>query len=128
MKKAETFFRGDANDRKKTRNIFRAPANVPMMFVYTWAIGLLAGNEGIVRISDRTLQRESVQDVLRVFRELFSQEENAAVKERTNLISYARSDAVTEQILAGCRGRVPCVSPCVSSLPVLHIDMPSVFW
>lgn len=83
-----------------------APANVPMMFVYTWAIGLLAGNAGIVRISERTLRREAVQDVLRVFRELFSQEENAAVRERTSLISYARSDEVTEQILAGCRGRV----------------------
>lgn len=83
-----------------------APANVPMMFVYTWAIGLLAGNAGIVRISERTLRREAVQDVLRVLRELFSQEENAAVRERTSLISYARSDAVTEQILAGCRGRV----------------------
>lgn len=83
-----------------------APANVPMMFVYTWAIGLLAGNAGIVRISERTLQREAVQDVLRVFRELFSQEENAAIRERTSLISYARSDEVTEQILAGCRGRV----------------------
>lgn len=83
-----------------------APANVPMMFVYTWAIGLLAGNTGIVRISERTLQREAVQDVLRVFRELFSQEENAVIRERTSLISYARSDAVTEQILADCRGRV----------------------
>lgn len=83
-----------------------APANVPMMFVYTWVIGLLAGNAGIVRISERTLRQEAVQDVLRVFRELFSQEENVAIRERTSLISYARSDAVTEQILAGCSGRV----------------------
>lgn len=83
-----------------------APANVPMMFVYTWAIGLLAGNAGIVRISERTLQREAVQNVLRIFRKLFLQEENAAIRERTSLISYDRSDAVTEQILADCSGRV----------------------
>lgn len=83
-----------------------APANVPMMFVYTWAIGLLAGNTGVVRISERTLQQESVQDVLRIFRELFSQEQYAAVRERTSFISYARSDAVTQEILAGCDGRV----------------------
>lgn len=99
-----------------------APSNVPMLFAYTWLIGLLAGNAGIVRISERTLRQEAVQAVLGVIRALFGQEgengqaENmsgredgdrfARIRDRTSFITYGHSDAVTEQVLQHCGGRV----------------------
>lgn len=90
-----------------------APSNVPMMFAYTWIIGLLAGNAGIVRISERTLRQEPVQAVLEVLRDLLGQEQQgplrrdfSGIRARTSFITYDHSEAVTEQILQHCDGRV----------------------
>lgn len=83
-----------------------APANVPLMFFYTYAIGLLAGNAGIIRISGRTLRMESTQAVLKVLRILYKRKEFSAICSRSCFISYERSDALTEKILRSCDGRV----------------------
>ena len=83
-----------------------APANVPMMFVYTWAIGLLAGNAGIVRISERTIRMEAVRDLLRVLNGLLDREEYEKIRARISLITYEHDDALTEEILSHCDGRI----------------------
>ena len=83
-----------------------APSNVPMMFAYTWIIGMLAGNAGIVRISGRTLRRDTVRYVLDTIGALLDQPEYAGIRARSSFITYDRSDAVTESILGRCDGRV----------------------
>ena len=99
------------------RIFYLAPANVPMMFAYTWAIGLLAGNAGIVRISERTLRLESVQQVLETLQSLFARGDGGSstscldssfdeIRIRSSFITYDHSDAVTEEILSHCDGRV----------------------
>ena len=83
-----------------------APSNVPMMFAYTWIIGMLAGNAGIVRISGRTLRRDTVRYVLDTIGALLDRPEYAGIRARSSFITYDRSDAVTESILGHCDGRV----------------------
>ena len=83
-----------------------APANVPMMFAYSWVIGMLAGNAGIVRISERTLRLENVRAVLDTIRMLFDRPEYTEVRSRSSFITYDRSDDVTESILASGRVHV----------------------
>lgn len=83
-----------------------APSNVPMMFAYTWIIGMLAGNAGIVRISGRTLRRDTVRYVLDTIGTLLDRPEYAGIRARSSFITYDRSDAVTESILGRCDGRV----------------------
>lgn len=51
-----------------------APANVPFMWFYSYAIGLLAGNSGIVRLSEKTSRSESVQAVLKLLRTMFDED------------------------------------------------------
>lgn len=87
-----------------------APANVPFMWFYSYVIGLLAGNAGIVRLSEKTSQAQSVQDVLHLLRTMFDedggQNKYASIRSRSCFVTYGHSDAVTEKILRGCSGRV----------------------
>ena len=83
-----------------------APSNIPMMFAYTWAIGMLAGNAGVVRISSRTLRLENVRVALTVIRTLLDREEFHVIRARTSFITYEHNDTVTGQILQHCDGRV----------------------
>lgn len=81
-----------------------APSNVPAMFGYTFAIGLLAGNAGVVRLSTR---RGSIEETLcGLIRQTLDLPQFAAVKARSSLVSYARDDAITREYLSGCDGRV----------------------
>lgn len=81
-----------------------APSNVPAMFAYTYAIGLLAGNASLVRLSTRRGEGEEL--LCRCLREVLDRPEFAAVKARSSFVSYPRDDGRTAALLAGCAGRV----------------------
>ena len=81
-----------------------APSNVPAIFGYSYAIGLLAGNAGIVRLSSR---RGASEDALcEMIGQTLDRPEFAAVKVRSAFVSYERDDSITEALLAGCDGRL----------------------
>ncbi len=63
-----------------------APANVPALFAYTLAIGLLAGNANVVRLSSRRVEGEA--PLLAALRRVLERPEHAAVRARTSLITY----------------------------------------
>lgn len=81
-----------------------APSNVPAMFAYSYAIGLLAGNANLVRLSTRRGEAEAV--LCRCLGEVLDRPEFAAVKARSSFISYPRDDGLTAALLSGCDGRV----------------------
>ena len=81
-----------------------APSNVPAMFAYTYAIGLLAGNANLVRLSTRRGEGEEL--LCRCIREALDRPEFAAVRARSSFVSYPRDDGRTAALLAGCAGRV----------------------
>lgn len=81
-----------------------APSNVPAMFAYSYAVGLLAGNAGLVRLSTRRGEAEAV--LCRCLGEVLDRPEFAAVKARSSFISYPRDDELTAALLTGCDGRV----------------------
>lgn len=81
-----------------------APSNVPAMFAYSYAIGLLAGSAGLVRLSTR--RGEGEETLCRCLREVLDRPEFAAVKARSSFVSYPRDDALTAALLSGCGGRV----------------------
>lgn len=81
-----------------------APSNVPAMFAYTLALGLLAGNANIVRLSSRRAGEEEA--LLAVLNSVLDRPEHLAVKGRTALIRYDRNPEITARFCARCDGRV----------------------
>lgn len=81
-----------------------APSNVPVLFAYTMAIGLLAGNANVVRLSSRRTEAETA--LLAPLRRVLARPEHAAVRARTALIAYDRNDAITAAYCAACDARV----------------------
>lgn len=81
-----------------------APSNVPAMFAYTMALGLLAGNANIVRLSSRLAAEEA--PLVAAIGRVLDRPEHIGVKTRTALISYERDDAITADFCARCDGRV----------------------
>ena len=81
-----------------------APSNVPAMFAYTLALGLLAGNANIVRLSSRRAEEEA--PLLAVLNRVLNREEHAALRARTALVTYPRDDAITAEFCASCDARV----------------------
>ena len=81
-----------------------APANVPTLFAYTLATGLLSGNANVVRLSSRRAEGEA--DLLAVLRRVLDRPEHAAVRARTGLITYPRDSGITAAWCARCDARV----------------------
>ena len=81
-----------------------APSNVPAMFAYTMALGLLAGNANIVRLSSRRAEEEA--PLVAAIGRVLDRPEHAGVKARTALISYERDDTITAEFCARSDGRV----------------------
>ena len=81
-----------------------APSNVPMMFVYSYAVGLLAGNANIVRVSSRL--NDTARQVAEILDNLMQEEAFQRVRERSSFIQYDRNDDITAEYLKRCDARV----------------------
>ncbi|MFQ7856471.1 MAG: acyl-CoA reductase [Flavonifractor plautii] len=79
-----------------------APANVPALFAYTLAIGLLAGNANVVRLSSRRMEEAPCW---RPSAGCWSAGARRRAG-RTSLITYGRDDAVTADYCARCDARI----------------------
>jgi hypothetical protein len=73
-----------------------APANVPVNFAYSFAFGLLAGNANIVRVPEGLPAQVDV--ICKVANDLLKQEEHACIASMNSLISYPRSDTITQSL------------------------------
>lgn len=81
-----------------------APSNVPAMFAYSFAIGLLAGNANMVRLSTRRGEIEA--RLCAVLGKVLDLPRFAPVKARSSFLSYERDDSLTAGYLSQCDGRV----------------------
>lgn len=79
-----------------------APANVPELFAYTFAIGLLAGNANLVRLSSRCAETQG--DLLRRIECVLAG--HPEVWARTALVTYPRESGCTAELCARCDARV----------------------
>lgn len=82
-----------------------APSNVPLMFVYTMSIGLLAGNTCRVRLSER---RSDVDNRLcRLIDECLQDEGFSSMRDRISVVAYARENReLTERFSRECDARI----------------------
>ncbi len=81
-----------------------APSNVPTMFAYTFAIGLLAGNANMIRLSTRRGETEA--RLCAILDQVLNLPRFAPVKARSSFLAYDREDSLTAGYLAQCDGRV----------------------
>ena len=81
-----------------------APGNVPVMFGYSLAAGLLAGSANLVRVSGHA--GAAAQALCGILRSTLSQPRFRLIRERTGLITYDRNDAITGALMARCDAAV----------------------
>ena len=87
------------------RTFHIAPSNVPLLFVYTMAIGLLAGNSCRVRVSAR--RNTESEKVCELIDELLGLPEFQVLKRRISIVTYGRKNReATEKFIRECDGRV----------------------
>jgi Acyl-CoA reductase (LuxC) len=79
-----------------------APGNVPVLFGYCWALGALAGNKNIIRLSSRP--SALLDSLLQVLEEAVRSV--PALGETQRVIRYGRDEAVTAALSAACDLRV----------------------
>lgn len=87
------------------RTFHVAPSNVPLLFAYTLAIGLMAGNSCRVRVSARrTAESEKLCELID---ELLELPEFEMLRQRISIITYGRNNReMTENFSRECDGRV----------------------
>ena len=73
-----------------------APSNVDSIFLYSWALSLLAGNTNVVRISQNI--NPQMELLLDIVRGLLDKEEWLKIKERNIIISYPRDEEINAYI------------------------------
>ena len=94
----------DAERRLGRGTVFHiAPGNVPLLFAYSLAAGLLAGNKNIVRLSGRVFpQADLVTDTIGVL----IQEKHPEMKDYICLLRYGHDDEITAILSAAADIRV----------------------
>ena len=80
------------------------PSNVDTMFVYSWVLSLLAGNQNIVRLSDRSSRQSAV--ICATARRLLEASDYDVVRRSTAIITYGHDAAITGAISAVADVRV----------------------
>ncbi|MBI1860417.1 MAG: acyl-CoA reductase [Deltaproteobacteria bacterium] len=81
-----------------------APSNVPLNFAFSYAFSLLAGNANIVRLPSNTSPQ--IDALCDTFTRVLSREEFKTIEDRTAIIEYVASDALTTEFSQVCRARV----------------------
>lgn len=72
------------------------PSNVDTIFVYSLLISLLMGNVNIIRISSK--ESNEINELVNAFNMLLSNSKYLHLKEKIFLITYDRSDDITESL------------------------------
>lgn len=80
-----------------------APSNMPVLFAFTMAAGLLAGDSVIVRLSQKSSEQETV--IITALRELLG-EKFSQFRERIVLCRYEHNREITDALSAICDVRV----------------------
>lgn len=101
QKMAHQYQKGDMGIGK----VFHIVAsNVPCLFAYSMAMSLLCGNTNLVRVSTRIHDED--KRLLSLINNVLMQEENACIRERISIVTYERSNEITEELLNDSDGYI----------------------
>lgn len=82
-----------------------APTNMPVMFAYSLAISMLAGNSNIVRLSPRIVQ--ALTPLYGLFHNILSHDVFRPLYETNGIVTYdASCKALTDEFSTRCDGRI----------------------
>lgn len=81
-----------------------APSNIPTLFAYSMAMGMLSGNGNIVRISQRVI--EESRPLCRVIDQVMRRKQYKNIYKKNLIITYDREEEVTQYYTNICDGRV----------------------
>ncbi|ERT59628.1 MULTISPECIES: acyl-CoA reductase [Megasphaera] len=96
---------GNVSSRLGRGMIFHiAPANVPLMAIYSFIVSLLSGNNNIVRISDRA--RAELTPILAMMATLWETEPFSELAKHNAFIAYDKEKTITDAISLHCDGRI----------------------
>jgi len=73
-----------------------APSNVDSIFLYSWALSLLAGNSNIVRVTQNL--NEQLELLLGLIRELMSEDKWTEISQRNLIVTYPREEKINSFI------------------------------
>jgi len=73
-----------------------APSNVDTIFLYSWALSMLAGNINIVRISQKN--NSQVDTILEVLRWVIAKPEYRPILERNIILTYSPTDKINRYL------------------------------
>lgn len=80
------------------------PSNVPLNFAFSLAFGLLSGNYNLVRLPSREF--EQVKTLVKIMNLILSKRKFRYLKKKIILISYNRSDKISEIFSSKCDARM----------------------
>lgn len=81
-----------------------APANVDVLFAYTWLMSVLCGNRNIARLSQKpSAQRAAMLSILEDMRRDGA---HASIVARQVLLTYPHDDRITALVSRGCHARI----------------------
>lgn len=81
-----------------------APSNIPVLFAYSFAVGMLAGNSNVVRVSPKTV--DEVLPLCRLIDRVFLRDEFSTLREQNSIVTYEKDQGFTDDFSAGCSLRV----------------------
>jgi len=96
---------GETEIRKGVGVVFHIPpANVPLNFFYSLAIGLLSGNSNLLRLSSRDFAE--VDLVIELLKEVLINPVHDEVRKRVCIIRYGHDDGISGEISRLVDGRI----------------------
>lgn len=81
-----------------------APSNIPVLFAYSFAVGMLAGNSNVVRVSPKTV--DEVLPLCRLIDRVFLKDEFLKLREQNSVVTYEKDRGLTDEFSADCSLRV----------------------
>ncbi len=81
-----------------------APANVDSIFIYSWFIALLVGNNNIVRLSQQS--NEQIQLLTDLINKLLSEPQFKPIKQRNLVLRYGHDETISKLLSLNCDVRV----------------------
>jgi Acyl-CoA reductase (LuxC) len=81
-----------------------APSNVDTIFVYSWALSMLAGNNNVLRVSNKS--EEQTQVLISLICSCLQKERHKEVAKRTVILTYEHNSEITEYLSQNCHVRV----------------------
>ncbi|SDY45638.1 acyl-CoA reductase [Eubacterium barkeri] len=82
-----------------------SPANIPLFFLYTLAVGLLAGNSNVIRLSERISSDDRV--ACNVLNQILSEDEYKIIAQRISILTYPKEELELTKVLSRrCEARI----------------------